>query len=204
MEKINGTHPVWNERFRQYRNAINEIQLKIIILGPSDRSPGYNKRVEIRDHLSNLSSNYDVAFPEEIQMPQDLLPDEGRWRPLDFIVGDADIIFALLIDHERVTGVLSEITKYGDRKGFRGKAFLLVPEKRKPPKGSYLPQIWAAAEDYPHDKKLFYSAEEFKDCSKIRDYVGANVDLSENITLGLEYQLTGSANAIGASILFRF
>lgn len=178
LEKINGTHPVWNERFRQYRNAISEIQLKIIILGPSDRSPGYKKRVEIRDYLQKLSSNYDVAFPEEIEVPENLLPDESRWKPLDFIVGDADIVFALLIDHKDVTGVLVEITKYGDRKRFQEKAFLLVPEKRKPPpKGSYLPQVWAAAADYPNDKKLYYSAEEFADCSKIRDYVGANADL---------------------------
>ena len=45
---------------------------------------------------------------------------------------------------------------------------------------------------------------DFEQESIFGGFVGANVDLSENITLGLEYQLTGSANAIGASILFRF
>jgi hypothetical protein len=177
LEKINGTHSLWNESFRRYQNAISEIQLRIIILGPGDRGSGYEKRVEIRNHLKNLSSNYDVAFPEEIKMPQDLLPEDKRWKPLDFIVADADIVFALLIDNEKVTGVLGEITKYGDRKGFQEKAFLLVPKRLKVPKGSYLPLIWAAASDYPSNRKLYYSAEEFKDCSKIRDYVAANTDL---------------------------
>jgi len=35
-------------------------------------------------------------------------------------------------------------------------------------------------------------------------FVGANVDISENITLGIEYQVTGSAYAIGANIRFAF
>jgi len=35
-------------------------------------------------------------------------------------------------------------------------------------------------------------------------FVGANVDLSKNITFGIEYQITGSSQAIGASIHFAF
>jgi hypothetical protein len=177
LEEINNTHPVWNESFRNYQNSISGTQLKIIILGPADSSPGYQKRVEIRNHLSNLSSNYDVSFPEQIKVPENILPDTSRWKSVDFLVGEADIIFALLIDDKRVTGVLGEITKYGERQGFREKAFILVPKKRKARKGSYLPQIWAEVADYPSERKLYYSDEEFKDCSKIRDYVSANADL---------------------------
>ncbi len=40
--------------------------------------------------------------------------------------------------------------------------------------------------------------------SNFGGFVGARVDLSENTTLGIEYQLTGNANALAANILFRF
>jgi len=173
----NDIHPLWDESFREYRNSIKQRGLKIIILGPAKSSLGYNKRVEVRKHIEGLNENFDVSFPEEIAVPADVLPDDGRWTPLDFIIGEAQIIFALLIDHRSVTGVLGEVTKYGDRKGFRDKAFLIVPERRKASKGSYLPQIWAAAADYPLEKKLHYSEQEFADCSKITDYAGANADL---------------------------
>ncbi len=172
-----GIYSLWNESFREHRNSIKQRGLKIIILGPSEASLGYNKRIEIREHIKGLNDNFDVSFPEEIEVPADVLPDDSRWTTLDFIIGEAQIIFALLIDHDSVTGVLGEVTKYGERKGFRDKAFLIVPEKRKVSRGSYLPQIWAAASDYPSEKKLHYSEQEFADCSKIRDYAGANADL---------------------------
>ena len=40
--------------------------------------------------------------------------------------------------------------------------------------------------------------------SNFGGFVSARVDFSENTTLGIEYQLTGSVNALAASILFRF
>jgi len=171
------THNLFNEDFQQYRRSIEQTKLKIVILGPGRQGPGYDKRVEIREHLRSLSKTDDVAFPEEITVPSEILPDEGRWSSTDFIVADAQMVFALLIDHRKVTGVLGEVTKYGYLEGFRDKSFLILPVKQKTVKGSYLPQIWAAAEDYPRDRTLRYSEEEFRSCVLIRDYVAAKVNL---------------------------
>jgi hypothetical protein len=170
-------HNLFNESFQQYLRSIEQTKLKIVILGPARQSPGYKKRAEIREHLKSISKTDNVAFPEEITVPTDILPDEGHWSSLDFIIADAQIVFALLIDNEKVTGVLGELTRYGNKKGFRDKSFLILPKKRKITKGSYLPQIWAAAEDYPKDRTLRYSNEEFLSCVRTRDYVAAKVDL---------------------------
>ena len=149
----------------------------IVILGPGGKSPGYDKRTEIREHLRSTNKTDDVNFPEEITVPPEALPDEGHWSRLDFIIANTQVVFALLVDSKDVTGVLGEVTRYGDKKGFREKAFLILPRKSGRVKGSYLPQIWAAAEDYPKNRKLRYSGEEFLSCVRIRDYVAAQVDL---------------------------
>ena len=171
------THNLFNESFHQYRRSIEQTKLKIVILGPGRRGPGYDKRVEIREHLGSLSKTDDVAFPEEITVPSEILPDEGQWSSTDFIVANAQIVFALLIDHKDVTGDLGEVTKYGYLKGFREKSFLILPKERKKAKGSYFPQIWAAAEDYPKNRTLRYSDEEFRSCVLTRDYVAAKVNV---------------------------
>lgn len=171
------THNLFNEDFQQYRRSIEQTKLKIVILGPGRQGPGYDKRVKIRKHLRSLSKTDDVAFPEEVAVPPEVLPDEGHWSSLDFIIANAQIVFALLIDHRDVTGVLGEVTKYGDKKGFRDKSFLILPRERKKAKGSYLPQIWAAAEDYPKNRTLRYSDEEFRSCVLTRDYVAAKVNV---------------------------
>lgn len=171
------THNLFNEGFQQYRSSIEQTKLKIVILGPAKQSPAYDKRIQIREHLRNTGKNDDVAFPEEVTVPSEVLPDEGRWSSIDFIIANAQIVFALLVDDEKVTGVLGEVTKYGDKKGFRDKSFLILPGKHKTVKGSYLPQIWAAAEDYPKDRTLRYSDEEFRSCVLTRDYVAAKVDV---------------------------
>lgn len=172
-----GTQNLFNEDFQQYRRSIEQTKLKIVILGPGRQGPGYDKRVEIRKHLRSLSKTDDVDFPEEITVPSDILPGEGQWSSTDFIVANAQIVFALLIDHKDVTGVLGEVTKYGYLKGFRDKSFLILPKKRKKAKSRNLPQIWAAAEDYPKDRTLRYSDEEFLSCVLTRDYVAAKVNV---------------------------
>lgn len=171
------THNLFNESFQQYRRSIEQTKLKIVILGPARQSPGYKKRAEIREHLKSISKTDDVAFPEEITVPPEVLPDEGHWSSVDFIIANAQIVFALLMDNKKVTGVLSELTRYGNQKGFRDKSFLILPGKHKTVKGSYLPLIWAAAMDYPKDRTLRYSDEEFLGCVRTRDYVSAKVDL---------------------------
>jgi len=45
---------------------------------------------------------------------------------------------------------------------------------------------------------------DFEEDSSFGGFVGANVELSNNITLGVEYQITGSAQAVCASIRFAF
>ncbi len=171
------THNLFNENFQQYRRSIKQTKLKIVILGPARQGPGYNKRAQIREHLKSISKTDDVAFPEEITVPPEILPDEGHWSSVDFIIANAQIVFALLMDDKRVTGVLSELSRYGNQKGFRDKSFLILPEKHKTVKGSHLPQIWAAAVDYPKDRTLRYSDEEFLSCVRTRDYVAAKVDV---------------------------
>ena len=171
------THNLFNEDFQQHLRSIEQTKLKIVILGPAGRSPGYDKRVEIRKHLRSLSKTDDVAFPEEITVPSEILPDEGHWSSTDFIVANAQIVFALLIDHKDVSGVLGEVTKYGYLKGFREKSFLILPKERKKAKGGYFPQIWAVAEDYPKNRTLRYSDEEFRSCVLTRDYVAAKVNV---------------------------
>ena len=170
-------HNLFNESFQKYRRQVEQTKLKVVILGPARKSHGYDKRIEVREHLRSTSKTDDVAFPEEITVPPEILPDKGHWSYLDFIIANAQIIFALLVDDKNVTGVLSEVTRYGNQKGFRDKSFLMLPIKRKTVKGSYLPQIWAAAEDYPKDRTLRYSDEEFSSCVRIRDYVAAEVDV---------------------------
>jgi hypothetical protein len=173
----NATRGLFNERFQEYLRSIKQTRLMIIILGPGGKSPGYDKRTQIRDHLRSTNKTDDVNFPEEVAVPPDALPDQGHWSKLDFIVASAQVIFALLVDSKDVTGVLSEVTRYGDKRGFREKAFLIIPKKAARARGSHLPQIWAAAEDYPRHRKLRYSDDEFRSCLLIRDYVAAQVDL---------------------------
>ena len=170
-------HNLFNERFQQYRRSIEQTKLMIVILGPGEKSPGYSKRTEIREHLRSTNKTDDVNFPEEITVPPDVLPDGGRWSWLDFIIANAQIVFGLLVDSKDVTGVLGEVTRYGNWRGFREKSFLILPRRGGRVKGSYLPQIWAAAEDYPQNRKLRYSEEEFLSCVRIRDYVAARVDV---------------------------
>jgi len=45
---------------------------------------------------------------------------------------------------------------------------------------------------------------DFEEDSMVGGFVGVQVDLGKNAKMGFEYQRTGSADAIGASILFRF
>lgn len=45
---------------------------------------------------------------------------------------------------------------------------------------------------------------DFEEDSNFGGFVGAQIEIAENTTLGIEYQLTGSAQAVGLSILFRF
>ena len=45
---------------------------------------------------------------------------------------------------------------------------------------------------------------DFEEDSNFGGFLGAQVDISDNTTLGIEYQQTGSADVIAASILFRF
>ena len=168
---------MFNEQFQEYLRSIKQTKLMIVILGPAGQSPGYDKRTAIREHLRSTNRNDDVKFPEEITVPPEALPDEGHWSSLDFIIANAQIVFALLVDSKDVTGVLSEVTRHGDKEGFRKKAFLILPRKDKRVKGSFLPQIWAAAEDYPESRKLRYTREEFLSCVRIRDYVAAQIDL---------------------------
>jgi len=172
------SHNLFSESFQQYRRSIEQTKLMIVILGPGGTSPGYNKRTEIREHLRSTNKNDDVGFPEDITVPPEVLPDKGQhWSWLDFIIANAQIVFALLVDSKDVTGVLSEVSRYGNKKGFREKSFLILPKKDRSIKGSRLSQIWAAAEDYPKNRKLRYSREEFLSCVLIRDYVAAQVDL---------------------------
>lgn len=171
------TRNLFNEKFQQYLRSIKQTKLMIVILGPGGKSPRHDKRTEIREHLRSTNKTDDVNFPEEITVPPEALPDEGHWSKLDFTIANAQIVFALLVDSKNVTGVLSEVTRYGDKKGFREKAFLILPRKGARVKGDYLPQIWAAAEDYPENRKLRYSEEELLSCILIRDYVAAKVDL---------------------------
>ncbi|MFC2019209.1 hypothetical protein ACFLU4_04545 [Chloroflexota bacterium] len=171
------THSLFNESFLQYRRSIEQTKLKIIILGPAKQSPGYDKRVQIRDHLRSNSIADDVAFPEDITVPPEVLPNGGQWPIIDFIIANAQMVFALLVDDRKVTGVLSEVTRYHDKKGFRDKSYLILPIARKKAKGSYFPLIWEAAAVYPKDRTLRYKDEEFRDCNITRAYVAAKVDI---------------------------
>lgn len=173
----NRHHPLWNQSFQEYRKSIVETDVKIVTLGPAKRSPGFEKRAELKQHLKHLSARYDVAFPEELEIPSDALPPKDLWTAVDFVVADAQVIFALLIDHRDVTGVLAEVTRYEQRKGFRDKSYLIIPRKRtQGRRSSRSPQIWATARNYPSDHRLGFTDEEFEDCHKIRDYIGAVVD----------------------------
>ena len=45
---------------------------------------------------------------------------------------------------------------------------------------------------------------DFKEDSMFGGFVGARIELAKHTALGIEYQMTGSANAIGLSLLWRF
>ena len=51
---------------------------------------------------------------------------------------------------------------------------------------------------------LFCFAGDFEEDSVFGGFVGTRIDLDQNAVLGIEYQLTGSAQAIGASVAWRF
>jgi len=147
----------------------------VVILGPAKNNTGFEKRSKIKEHLMGLSTHYDVAFPEEIKIPPGMLPDDSEWTKINYIVGNAEVIIALLIDDIKVTGVLTEISKYSGFSGFREKAFLLVPKERtKWKRGA--PLIWESVKDFPRERKLSYTDDEFATCNKIRDFAGSVVD----------------------------
>lgn len=45
---------------------------------------------------------------------------------------------------------------------------------------------------------------DFEEDSSFGGFVGARIEIAKNTALGIEYQRTGSANAVGASVLWRF
>lgn len=170
-------HSLFNESFQRYLKSKEQTKLMIIVLGPTKGSSGHEKRIQIRDHLRSTGSTDDVAFPEELDVPEEALPDDDIWPGIDFIIVNAQIIFALLIDETNVTGVLTEVSRHYDKKGFRDKSFLILPKKRRQTRGGSLPLIWVAADAYPKDRTLRYSEDEFRSCVRIRDYVAAKVNV---------------------------
>lgn len=171
----NGEHPSWTAAFSEYRKLIDETKVSVVILGPGKGNVGFDKRVKIKEHLAGLSKYYDVAFPEDIKVPPDLLPNGSEWIRIGFVVGNAGVIIALLINDIKVSGVLTEVTKYEDHEGFREKAFLLVPKEHNKAHKSG-PLIWQAANYYPRAHRLIYKDDELATCLKIRDFVGSVVD----------------------------
>ena len=165
----------WSEVFSEYRRKIDETTVRVVILGPGKGNTGFEKRIKIKEHLSGMSKHYDVVFPEDIKIPSDILPNSSEWARIGFVIGHANIIIALLINDIKVSGVLTEISKYEDNPGFRDKAYLLVPkEKNKAHKSS--PLIWQAITSYSKEHRLVYTEEEFGTCLKIRNFAATVVD----------------------------
>lgn len=168
----------WQAVRKRKQTSFARTRLRVIVLGPGEKSPGYDKRLKIREHLQQNPNN-DVAFLE------DLLAGEGTGNPNEIIrnqayyVGEAQVVIALTVADEKVSGVLAELIAYRNMlPGFEDKSWILVPRAGGKDKGMVATKalIRKEVENFPDGHKLFYNYDEFRDCSKIRAYVEKQVE----------------------------
>lgn len=169
-------HPVWSERYRGFTDSLSQIKLAILVLGPSQGSEGDSKRVEIKEHLRQLSENYDATFSEELE-PKMSVSKDTHILNIAFHIANADLVFALLLNDLRVTGVLTELNKFDDYAKFREKTYLIVPKRRQSTgKNDFVPLIWQTVDRFPNDHKFPYNSAEFRSCDSIRNFVATIAD----------------------------
>lgn len=164
-------HPIWGKRCAELEESCSEVELAILVLGSGQGSSGYNKRLEIKAHLNQVSNKFDATFSEEIEGAI-AVPEGNHMTNIRLHTSLANVIFALLIDDPRVSGVLTELNKFDDYPRFREKTYLIVPKRRRSiRRNDCVPLIWQTVDKFPQTHILDYSAEEFESCDNIRNYV---------------------------------
>lgn len=167
--------PYLSQMVQESKDAKDKTDVSVVILGPAKKGhPGLAKRLKIKEHLENRSHQNHCFLPEETEIPSDLLPGEGQWPKIDYLVGEVDIVFAVLVDDITVHGVFDELSRYGSAEDFRKKANLIMPKEPKAPRSR--PLAWDMPANFPKENKLPYTKEQFDTCEKIRDWAEAKVE----------------------------
>jgi len=169
-------HPLFNAAYNNFVQGILEVPLSIIVLGPGKSSPGYDKRQEIKRHLQDTSAHYDVAFIEDLRPVEASQADSDPMESIAFYVANADITFALTVDHPSVSGVLTEITYFRRNRKFLDTTCVITPKRQQAKRFGRMPLIKEQLRVFPSSQRLEYSPEEFADCTKIRAWVAAKAN----------------------------
>ncbi len=164
------------------RARIAGTKLRVIILGPGKDSFGHDKRLIIRQHLQQDANN-DVAFLEELvkdakgQTPNNIILEQA------YYIEEANVVIALAVATEKVTGVLNELVTYRNMlPTFEAKTWLILPRGGGKDKSKARSKglIQSEVAQFPNDHKLFYNHDEFAECTKIRAYAQKQVDNARN------------------------
>lgn len=154
----------WKPRFEPVFEALRQVPINVLLWGPGLESDFYPKREQIGAHLADehtsvATSEALIASDERFAEFPDTLTREGVHAEA------ADIVIALAVDSRDVTGVHTELTKFGDHPRIGPKIHLFVPRR---PAAAFRPLILEAADHVPEARRFDYTPAQYDDCHQIR------------------------------------
>jgi hypothetical protein len=162
----------WEADFEPWRNGLDEVlhqrdatQVKIMSWGPGQRSPGYEKRVRICEHLSNgVDSVYimEQLLREDPRLKQ--MADKNLYDAEEVAASEADLVICL-IPAAGGTGAYGEILKYHELPYIAPKIRVLIPKEAPKTGGGF---IYRASQGIPEEHVFRYRRTQFETCEDIR------------------------------------
>ena len=172
--------PIFGRRSEQIKQRKAAIPVAVLLWGPGTRTSHYEKRVQIREHIQNLTGTIEVAMSEDIWDQDPAYTDESHLYQAEADhVEMADVVIVLIVtvpdDRGReITGSQAEVAIFGEDPEFQRKAHIIVPENEP---HSFLSFGWR---DMPSDRKFRYTPEQYTDCTHIRSYCAAVIERHRN------------------------
>jgi hypothetical protein len=165
-------YPEFAKKADQYFAELAETPIRVLVWGPGEHTPYYDKRTQIMAHLAKE--------PDEVLTSEQLINLDRRFSQLSDYHAElvhlhmCDVVFVLIVQDQKITGVQAEVAMFSDHAEFREKAYLLRPrlDRASIPR-SFLSQGWV---QYDNSRCFSYTEEHFRTCNRIRAYCAAKVE----------------------------
>ena len=166
-------------------DVLERTSVSVVVLGPGEGNPHFQKRAAIRDHLSTRRSGDEVVFPEDIQDEE--LRAAGLGRTEAELVKECDLIIALIPPDGGVSGVFTELTEFVRIPGFVERLHVLRPDSRASSDAS-----WGYAETRAYevvDKSRFFDYPDvwWKECNDLRAVVSQYVEDERSRKMAIDF-----------------